>query len=57
MSSVGAAMDLNNRIYTLVLAVTLGGCSSSSGEQGFETGPCLANECFNGLVCLSDLCV
>ncbi len=33
-------------------------CSTPSGvEAGFETGPCVEGLCFDGLECLSDLCV
>lgn len=37
----------------------LSACSSSGadGEAGFETGPCVEGGCFDGLQCLSDLCV
>ncbi len=33
------------------------GCESSEGTPGQETSPCSEGQCFEGLVCLSDVCV
>ena len=50
------------RRFALIAVVSFGlivGCGggSESAQPGFETGPCVASHCFEGLVCLSDLCV
>jgi len=33
------------------------GCSPAASNAGFETGPCIQDECYDGLQCLSSLCV
>lgn len=44
---------------TLVALLLATGCSTSAlnGEAGKETGACIEGSCFDGLECLSDLCV
>jgi len=49
-------MKLHLMTATL-LALTACDGPSASGDPGFETGPCIEGECFDGLECLSDLCV
>jgi hypothetical protein len=51
-------MDFRHMIHIKV-ALGLTACVSVVGaeQQGYETGPCLENQCFDGLVCRSDLCV
>lgn len=44
----------------ICLAATLvaAGCAQPAADAaGFETGPCLEGDCFDGLQCLSNLCV
>lgn len=49
---------MNLRLPTaLLLALAACDGGSASGDPGFETGPCIEGECFDGLECLSDLCV
>ncbi len=43
-----------------LLLALLPGCDLTDAvadDAGFETGPCIEGECFDGLQCLSDLCV
>jgi hypothetical protein len=55
----------NHRCATLgcffVASLAAGACTTAGdelpGDPGYVTGPCLENACFDGNVCLSELCV
>lgn len=43
--------------FALLFALTACTGAGASGDPGFETGACIEGECFEGLECLSNLCV
>jgi hypothetical protein len=48
---------LSRSFLVALLCVTACSSAGADGSPGYETGPCIEGECFDGLACLSDLCV
>lgn len=50
-------MGLRLSSFGILLALAACTPASSDAEEGMETGPCIDGGCFDGLSCLSDICV
>ncbi len=54
----GGVLVMARRTLGLLGLLAAAACGApAEGMDGVETGPCIAGECFDGLQCLSDLCV
>ena len=46
---------MNQRLPLMIALASSVGCTAAPQDAGFETGPCLQGECFDGLACWSEL--
>jgi hypothetical protein len=48
---------MSSRVISAAMLLLVACSTAADGNAGFETGPCVEGSCFDGLECLSDLCV